>query len=185
MKKTFDVEHFTEELRRKCALTEIKKFKKNEIITTYLLKRNQMHILLKGEAYLARYDKEGNRRIIYYLRKNDIFGEAFYKLHTDRELFVVAKKDCEVLLFHALFHKGFQNCLYRRQCKNFSRRSYLFEVRAKEVTNNIFLLFRFNDIAKYRLEIFLRNLIQGTHQLVHFFCVKKIFSYHARNNGIE
>ena len=67
MKKTFDVEHFTEELRRKCALTEIKKFKKNEIITTYLLKRNQMHILLKGEAYLARYDKEGNRRIIYYL----------------------------------------------------------------------------------------------------------------------
>ena len=97
MKKIFDVEHFIEELKRKCALTEVKKFKKNEIITTYLLKRNQMHILLKGEAYLARYDKEGNRRIIYYLRKNDIFGEAFYKLHTDRELFVVAKKDCEVL----------------------------------------------------------------------------------------
>ena len=56
MKKTFDVEHFIEELKRKCALTEVKKFKKNEIITTYLLKRNQMHILLKGEAYLARYD---------------------------------------------------------------------------------------------------------------------------------
>ena len=46
MKKTFDVEHFIEELKRKCALTEVKKFKKNEIITTYLLKRNQMHILL-------------------------------------------------------------------------------------------------------------------------------------------
>ena len=29
MKKTFDVEHFIEELKRKCALTEVKKFKKN------------------------------------------------------------------------------------------------------------------------------------------------------------
>ena len=28
MKKTFDVEHFIEELKRKCALTEVKKFKK-------------------------------------------------------------------------------------------------------------------------------------------------------------
>ncbi|MDO5556202.1 MAG: Crp/Fnr family transcriptional regulator [Clostridia bacterium] len=98
MKKIFDLKHFIEELNKNCALTEIRKFKKNEIITTYLLKRNQMCILLKGEAYLARYDKEGNRRIIYYFKENDIFGEAFYKIHTNRELFVVAKKDCEVLL---------------------------------------------------------------------------------------
>ena len=68
MRKTFDVEHFIEEMRRNCGLTEVRKFKKNEIITTYLLKRNQMCILLKGEAYLARYDNEGNRRIIYYLK---------------------------------------------------------------------------------------------------------------------
>lgn len=61
-----------------------------------------MHILLKGEAYLARYDKEGNRRIIYYLRKNDIFGEAFYKLHTDRELFVVAKKIAKYCFCHMI-----------------------------------------------------------------------------------
>lgn len=107
MRKIFDVEHFIEEMRRNCGLTEVRKFKKNEIITTYLLKRNQMHILLKGEAYLARYDREGNRRIIYYLKKNDIFGEAFYKIHTDRELFVVAKKDCEVMF---LPYDNIENC---------------------------------------------------------------------------
>ena len=107
MKKFFDVEHFIEEIRKNCGLTEVRKFKKNEIITTYLLKRNQMYILLKGEAYLARYDSEGNRRIIYYLKKNDIFGEAFYKIHTDRELFVVAKKDCEVLF---LPYDNIENC---------------------------------------------------------------------------
>lgn len=107
MRKIFDAEHFIEEMRRNCGLTEVRKFKKNEIITTYLLKRNQMHILLKGEAYVARYDSEGNRRIIYYLKKNDIFGEAFYKIHTDRELFVVAKKDCEVLF---LPYDNIENC---------------------------------------------------------------------------
>lgn len=107
MRKTFDVEHFIEEIKRNCGLTEVRKFKKNEIITTYLLKRNQMCIMLKGEAYLARYDSEGNRRIIYYLKKNDIFGEAFYKIHTDRELFVMAKKDCEVLF---LPYDNIENC---------------------------------------------------------------------------
>lgn len=107
MRKIFDVEHFIEEMRKNCGLTEVRKFKKNEIITTYLLKRNQIHILLKGEAYLARYDREGNRRIIYYLKKNDLFGEAFYKIHTDRELFVVAKKDCEVLF---LPYDNIENC---------------------------------------------------------------------------
>ena len=111
MKKRFDAEHFAQEMRRNCGLTEVRNFKKNEIITTYLLKRNQMCILLKGEAYLARYDNEGNRRIIYYLKKNDIFGEAFYKIHTDRELFVMAKKDCEVLF---LPYDNIENC--NRDC---------------------------------------------------------------------
>lgn len=96
MRKNFDVEHTIQEIVRCCGLIETKKFKKNEMITTYILKRNQICFLLKGEAYLAKYDLQGNKRIIYYLKKNDIFGEALYKLRTSRELFVIAKKDCEV-----------------------------------------------------------------------------------------
>lgn len=96
MKKSFNVESSINEVIKGCLLIETKTFKKDEIITTYILKRNQICFLLKGEAYLAKYDEDGNRRIIYYLKKNNIFGEAFYKLYSDRELFVVAKKDCEV-----------------------------------------------------------------------------------------
>lgn len=107
MKKNFDTNHFIQEISKGCALSEIKYYKKDEIITTYLLKRNQMCFLIKGEAYLARYDRDGNRRIIYYLRENDIFGEAFYKIYTNRELFVVAKKDCEVLF---LPYDNLENC---------------------------------------------------------------------------
>lgn len=107
MKKNFDAGHFIQEIAKGCTLTEIKKFKKDEIITTYLLKRNRMCFLLKGEAFLARYDKDGNRRIIYYLKENDIFGEAFYKIYNNREIFVMAKKDCEVLF---LPYDNLENC---------------------------------------------------------------------------
>ena len=107
MKKNFDAEHSIQEIAKHCGLTEIKKFKKKEIITTYILKRNQMCFLLKGEAYLAKYDKDGNRRIIYYFKQNDIFGEALYKLYTSRELFVTAQTDCEVLF---LPYDTIENC---------------------------------------------------------------------------
>lgn len=107
MKKNFDAGHFIQEIAKGCALTETKKFKKDEIITTYLLKRNRMCFLLKGEAFLARYDKDGNRRIIYYLKENDIFGEALYKIYNNREIFVMAKKDCEVLF---LPYDNLENC---------------------------------------------------------------------------
>ena len=30
---------------------------------------------------------------------DDVFGEAFYRIRTNRELFVLAKTDCEVLFF--------------------------------------------------------------------------------------
>lgn len=69
------------------------------------------------------------------------------------------KKDCEILLFHALLHESFQYYLSRRQGKGLSLSGYLLKVRAQEVTNNIFLSLRFHDIAKYILEFLLRNLI--------------------------
>ena len=107
MKKNYDVERDIQEISKYCALAEIKEFKKNEIITTYISKRNQMCFLLKGEAYLAKFDKDGNRRIIYYLKKNDIFGEALYKLYSSTELFVTAKTDVTVMF---LPYGTIENC---------------------------------------------------------------------------
>lgn len=97
MKKNFDTLKFADELNRRCALSNLKKFKKNEVITTYLLKRNQICILLNGVAYLVKYLPSGERRILSLIKKGDVFGESFYKLRNSRELFVIAKRDCEVL----------------------------------------------------------------------------------------
>ena len=97
IKRTFDFNRFCENIQHHCALVTVKKFKKNEIITTYLLKRNQICVLLSGQALLMRYTKDGQRHILNTFKKGDAFGETFYRLHTSKELFVLAKKDCEVL----------------------------------------------------------------------------------------
>jgi len=97
MKKNFDVEDFINKIRYNCGIGEVKEFKAEEVITTFLIRRNQLCILLDGEAQLITYDKDGNKKILYFYKKNDIFGEALFRLYYDRELFVLAKKRTQVL----------------------------------------------------------------------------------------
>ncbi len=82
-----------------CIKMQKKVFSKGSIITTYIEKRRQICILLSGKADLIRYDFNGNKDIIDRFNANDIFGEAFYPVNTNNELFVLATEDCEVLLF--------------------------------------------------------------------------------------
>lgn len=99
MKRNFNVNNFISRLEQNCKLCIVKEFEANEIITTFLLRRNQFCILVEGEAQLITYDKEGNKKILYYYKKNDIFGEALFKIYVDRELFVLAKKKCKILFY--------------------------------------------------------------------------------------
>ena len=99
MKRNFDVDNFVNNLKNNCKISEIKEFEADEVITTFLMKRNQFCILLEGEAQLITYDKEGSKKILYYYRKNDIFGESLFKIYMNRELFVLAKKKCKVLFY--------------------------------------------------------------------------------------
>lgn len=99
MKSVFDVENFINKLQTNCKLTEVKEFEADEVITTFLVRRNQFCILLEGEAQLITYDKDGNKKILYYYQKSDVFGEALFKIYINRELFVLAKKKCKVLFY--------------------------------------------------------------------------------------
>lgn len=96
----FDIESFINEFSTSCEKCNIKEFKKSDTITTYIEKRNQICILIDGEADLIRYDFNGNKTIIGHFRKNDVFGETFYPAKTNNELFVQAKKKCSVLFFN-------------------------------------------------------------------------------------
>lgn len=97
-----------------CSKVQKKHFLKNEVITTYIQKRNQICIMVNGKADLIRYDLNGNQDIIDKFVENDIFGEAFYPVHTNNELTVVATTNCDVLFFvhDDIYTKCKTNCKF-------------------------------------------------------------------------
>lgn len=99
MYNDFDISEFTQELQKSSSKVQTKKVKKNDIVTTYIKNRNQICILVSGSANLVRYDINGNKTIVETLKENDVFGEIFYPVTTNNELFVVAKEPCEVVYF--------------------------------------------------------------------------------------
>ncbi len=107
-----NTENFILEFQKNCSRVQKKTFVKNEIITSYIQKRNQLCILISGSANLVRYDLNGNRTIVEHFSKNDIFGEVFYIITTNNELLVEAKEKCEVLfyLYSNVHNKCQNNC---------------------------------------------------------------------------
>lgn len=119
-----NLKDFIELFSNNCGKVQKKYFKKNQIITTYIQKRNQICILLKGEADLVRYDFNGAKSIIEHYTYEDIFGEAFYVITVNNELSVEAKKNCEVLFFSYsnLYNKCKENCKFHKTLtENFSK----------------------------------------------------------------
>ena len=99
MDNSFKISEFIKDLDSNCSKVQKKTFHKGEIITSYIAKRNQLCILLSGEAELVRYDFNGNRTIVEHFSSNDIFGEIFYTVTTNNELLVEAKENSSVLFF--------------------------------------------------------------------------------------
>lgn len=113
MDETLEVTKFVEEFSKQCSKVQKKKFKKNETITTYIQKRKQVCILISGSADLVRYNFNGNRTIVEHFAQNDIFGETFYTITTNNELFVESRTECEVLFFN--YNDIHQKC--KSSCK--------------------------------------------------------------------
>ena len=105
---------FLNRFSKECAKSQVKNFQKGEIITTYLVNRNQICFLIDGSADLIRYESNGTQSIIEHFENTDLFGEIFYSLTTNNELFVLAKKNCKVLFFsYDNFHKKCKkNCKF-------------------------------------------------------------------------
>lgn len=99
MDGNFKVSNFVRDLDLNCSKVQKKNFNKGEVITTYIAKRNQLCILLYGEAELVRYDYNGNKTIVEHFSSNDVFGEIFYTVTTNNELFVEARENSCVLFF--------------------------------------------------------------------------------------
>ena len=118
MSEIVSISNFIHDCDKNCSKIHKKSFKKNEIITTYISKRNQICILISGE--LIRYDYNGDKTIVEHFNKYDIFGEVFYVINTNNELFVVAKQNCEVLflVYDNLKQKCKSNCKFHQTLSN-------------------------------------------------------------------
>lgn len=100
MKSIFNAQEFIKDITENCSKVQTKFFQKGEVITTYLVNRKQVCILVSGSADLIRYDFNGSKNIVERFYTNDIFGEVFYKINTNNDLFVMAKENCEVIFFN-------------------------------------------------------------------------------------
>ena len=109
-----DISNLAQNIDSNCIKVQKKSFLPGTVITTYMEKRKQICILLSGKAELIRYDYKGNKDIIEHFSPNDIFGEVFHHVNTNNELFVLATKKCEVLLFlyDDIRKKCKQNCSF-------------------------------------------------------------------------
>ena len=94
-----EVSDLVDNVLENCVKTQRKFFKKGDVITNYMEKRKQICILISGDADLIRYDLNGNKNIIENYNEGNIFGEAFYPVNTNNELFVQATENCEVIMF--------------------------------------------------------------------------------------
>ncbi len=112
-----EISNFFTDITSKCSRIRKRSFSKGETITTYIEKRNQICILLNGEADLIRYDFNGNKTIIGNFTDNSIFGEALYPANTNNELFVLAKADCTVLFltYDDIQKKCKTNCTFHKE----------------------------------------------------------------------
>ncbi len=131
----FNIKEFTKQLQNSCTKIQIKKVEKNNTITTYIKNRNQIYILASGKADLIKYDVNGNKTIIETLNENDIFGEVFFPITSNNELFVVAKENCEVIsfTFDDIIKKCNRTCKFHETLKT----SLLNLIINKIVTQNI------------------------------------------------
>ncbi len=111
-----DFNEILNNINENCVKIQKKNFKKGDIITYYIENRKQICILISGKADLIRYDKDGNKDIIENYNVNDIFGETFYPVNTNNELFVQATENCEVLIFlyEDIKMKCKNNCKYHQ-----------------------------------------------------------------------
>ncbi len=120
MSLTFDLNNFIDDFTSNCKKSQKKTFSKGQTITTYIQKRNQLCILLDGHADLVRYDLNGNKTIVEHLSKNSLFGEVFYKVTINNELFVEAKSNCSVLfyIYDELKYKCNSSCKFHSTLKS-------------------------------------------------------------------
>lgn len=111
-----DTQRFIE-LISKCKKIRMKKYKKGELITTYIANRTQIGIVIEGSADLIRYDLDGNKNIIDRFNTGNIYGELFHNRGNVNGLVIEAVTNVIIaqLEYNDIKNKCINNCLVHEQ----------------------------------------------------------------------
>lgn len=93
-----------------CFKSQIKTFPAHEQLLSLSSDRNQIGVLLSGEADLIKYDYDGYRSIIEHLSDQDIFGYLLLRPFSETPMEILSCTNCQVLFFN-------YECLIKR-CVN-------------------------------------------------------------------
>ncbi len=104
------------ELLSHCKNVRIKKYKRGELISTYIANRTQIGIIVEGNADLIRYDYDGNRNIIERFNCGDIYGEIFHEKENINGLIIEAVTNVVIaqLEYNSLSQQCNNNCPYHQ-----------------------------------------------------------------------
>lgn len=155
----FNIPEFTQQLQKRCTKAQYKIYDKNEIITSYIKNRDQICILKSGMADLVRYDINGNKTIVETLKQNDVFGEIFFPVRTNNELFVVAKEKTEIIhfMYGDISTKCTRNCKFHEELNN----NLLKLVLNKTIEQNIRIELLTKRTIREKLQSYFSTLTKG------------------------
>lgn len=80
-----------------CFDTKPKTYKSGETITVLSSRLSSIGLVLSGRAHLYCIDYDGNKQIIEYFKKDDVFGELFCLPVGTLEYIVEADRECRIL----------------------------------------------------------------------------------------
>ena len=108
------------ELLSHCKNVRTKKYKRGELISTYIANRTQIGIILEGNADLIRYDYDGNRNIIERFDQGDVYGEMFHSKENVNGLIIEAVTNVVIaqIEYNNILHTCNNNCPYHQAINN-------------------------------------------------------------------
>ena len=118
-----------------CNKIKTKKYKKGELVTTYITNRTQVGIILEGNADLVRYDLDGNKNIIERFNQGDIYGEIFHLNQSINGLIIEAVTNIVVAQFdyNDITNKCNHSCKIHEELNNELSKIIIDKVKAQNM----------------------------------------------------
>lgn len=160
----------------------IYKFNKNEEILATIKGGNFIAIILSGEAKIINIEYNGDEIIVENLYKDSVFGTNISLINDDNSE-IIAKEDCEILLFDYNSLTNIRNIKYSYFNKFFHNLFDIINTKSKELNERLRILEK-KQIRDKLLEFFEIEYKKSHSRIIYLnFTLKDLADYIAVNRS--